>query len=136
MQASAPNYDDYPGLSPMRLRHHAEAAPDFRTGREFRYRIVIGGEIFAEGTFRARQAKTAAVYISTCLFSQQRRTVGAEVQVLDARDGSLLAAERAERRTYRDKTVTTWQRVPLPEAPPEGATSPALPASVPVPVLA
>lgn len=107
MQASAPNYDDYPGLSPMRLRDHDEAAPDFRTGLEFRYRILIGGEIFAEGTFRAKRAKTAAVYIYTCLFSQQRRTIGAEIQVLDARDGRLLAAERAERRTYGGKTVTT-----------------------------
>ena len=125
MQASAPNYYDYPGLSPMRLRHHDEATPRFRTGREFRYRILIGGEIFAEGTFRGDEPRGVATEISTCLFSQQRRTVGAEIQVLDLRDGRLLAAERAERLTFRDKTVTTWQRVPLPESPPEGASIPA-----------
>lgn len=131
MQASAPNHCEFPGLSPMRLRHHDEVAPEFRAGREFRYRILIGGETFAEGTFRATRAKMAAVDISTCLFSEQRRTVGAEVQVLDARDGRLLAARRAERRTYGGETVTTWQRVPLPESPPAGASAPALPPSVP-----
>ncbi len=124
MQASAPNYYDYPGLSPMRLRQHDALAPEFREGREFRYRIVIGGEIFAEGTFRANRAKTAAVDISTCLFSEQRRTVGAEVQVLDARDSRVLAVRRAERRTYSGDTVTTWQHVPPPEAVPTAASTP------------
>lgn len=136
MQASAPNYDDYPGLSPMRLRHHAEATPEFRAGREFRYRIVIGGETFAEGTFRGDTPRGVATDISTCLFSQQRRIAGAEIQVLDPRDRRVLAVRRAERRTYRDKTVTTWQHRPLPEPSPLAATAPALPASVPAPVLA
>lgn len=128
MQSSAPNYEDYPGLSPMRLRQHDEVAPEFRAGREFRYRILIGGEIFAEGTFRANRAKTAAVDISTCLFSEQRRTLGAEVQVLDMRDGRVLAVRRAERRTYSGDTVTTWQRASLPEAASAGASTPAVPA--------
>ena len=136
MPASAPNYDDYPGLSPMRLRHHDEACPEFRTGREFKYRIVIGGETFAEGTFRANQAKIAAVDISTCLFSEQRRTVGAEIQVLDPRDGRLLAVKRAERRTFRDRTVTTWQHQPLPEAAPIETTAPTAPTTVPEPAPA
>jgi len=136
MPASEPNYNAFPGLSPMRLRHHDEACPEFRTGREFKYRIVIGGETFAEGTFRAKQAKIAAVDISTCLFSEQRRTVGAEIQVLDPRDGRLLAVKRAERRTFRDRTVTTWQHQPLPAAAPVAATAPALPATVPAPALA
>ena len=131
MPASAPNYYEYPGLSPMRLRHHDQRAPEFRTGRAFRYRILIGGETFAEGMFRGDTPRGVATDISTCLFSEQRRTVGAEVQVLDAQDGRLLAACRAERRTYRDKTVTTWQRVPLSEPAPLAASAPALPASVP-----
>ena len=136
MPASEPNYYAFPGLSPMRLRHHDEACPEFRTGPEFKYRIVIGGETFAEGTFRAKQAKIAAVDISTCLFSEQRRTVGAEIQVLDPRDGRLLAVKRAERRTFRDRTVTTWQHQPLPEAAPLRAAAQALPATVPEPAPA
>lgn len=136
MQASAPNHDEHPGLSPMRLRHHAAASAAFREGREFRYRIVIDGEIFAEGTFRGDKPRGVATDISTCLFSEQRRTVGAEIQVLDPRDDRVLAAERAERHTFGGKTVTTWQRVPLPEAPPAGASAPAPPASVPAPAPA
>ena len=131
MPASEPNYYAFPGLSPMRLRHHDEACPEFRTGPEFKYRIVIGGETFAEGTFRAKQAKIAAVDISTCLFSEQRRTVGAEIQVLDPRDARLLAVRRAERRTYSGDTVTTWQYQPLPEAAPIETTAPTAPATVP-----
>ena len=125
MPASEPNYEDYPGLSPMRLRHHDEECPEFRTGPEFKYRIVIDGKTFAEGTFRAKRAKTAALDISTCLFSEQRRTVGAEIQVLDPRDARLLAVRRAERRTYSGDTVTTWQYQPLPEAAPIETTAPA-----------
>lgn len=136
MQASAPNHDEHPGLSPMRLRHHAEASPAFRTGREFRYRIVIDGEIFAEGTFRGDEPRGVATYISTCLFSEQRRTPGAEIQVLDPRDERVLAVRRAERRTYRDKTVTTWQHQPRPETSPLAASAPALPASVAAPAPA
>ena len=136
MPASEPNYEDYPGLSPMRLRHHDEACPEFRTGHEFKYRIVIGGKTFAEGMFRAKRAKLAAAEITTCLFSEQRRTVGAEIQVLDAQDGRLLAVERAERRTFRDRTVTTWQHQPLPEAAPLRAAAQALPATVPEPAPA
>ena len=136
MPASEPNYDDFPGLSPMRLRGHDEACPEFRTGPEFKYRIVIGGETFAEGTFRAKRAKTAALDISTCLFSEQRRTAGAEIQVLDPRDGRLLAVRRAERRTYSGDTVTTWQHQPLPAAAPVETTVPALPVPVPEPAPA
>lgn len=128
MPASEPNYYAFPGLSPMRLRHHDEACPEFRTGPEFKYRIVICGKTFAEGTFRAKRAKTAALDISTCLFSEQRRTVGAEIQVLDPRDARLLAVRRAERRTYSGDTVTTWQYQPLPEAAPIETTPPPVPA--------
>ena len=136
MPASEPNYDAYPGLCPFRLQHHDEACPEFRTGPEFRYRILVGGKTFAEGMFRAKRPTLAAAEISTCLFPEQRRAVGAEIQVLDARDGRLLAVERAERRTFRDRTVTTWQRQPLPETAPIGATVPALPATVPEPAPA
>lgn len=136
MQASAPNHYGYPGLSPMRLRHHDEACAAFRTGREFRYRIVIDGETFAEGTFRGDEPRGVATYISTCLFSEQRRTPGAEIQVLDPRDERVLAVRRAERRTFRDKTVTTWQHQPLAEPSPLAASAPARPASVAAPALA
>lgn len=136
MQASAPKHDEHPGLSPMRLRHHAEASPEFRTGREFRYRIVIAGEIFAEGTFRGDEPRGVATDISTCLFSQQRWTPGAEIQILDPRDARVLAVRRAERRTYRDKTVTTWQHQPLAEPSPLAASAPARPASVAAPAPA
>ena len=130
MPASAPNYDAYPGLSPMRLRHHDESCAEFRTGRAFRYRILIGGETFAEGTFRGDTPRGVAMDISTCLFSEQRRTVGAEVRILDAQGGRPLAARRAERRTYSGKTVTTWQRVEPPESAPLAASAPALPTPV------
>ena len=136
MQASAPNYYGYPGLSPMRLRHHDKACAEFRTGRVFRYRILIGGETFAEGTIRAQDAKRAAIDVTTCLFSKERRTVGAEVQAVDAQDSRLLAAARAERRTYGGDTVTTWQSVDLPEPAPLAASAPALPASVAAPAPA
>ena len=136
MPASAPNYDDYPGLSPMRLRGLDKKVPEFRTGCAFRYRIRIGGETFAEGTIRSTDAKMAAVDAASCLFSEQRRTVGATVQILDPQDGRLLAAERAERRTFGGDTVTTWQRVPLPEPSPLAASAPALPAPVAAPAPA
>ena len=131
MPASEPNYDDYPGLSPMRLRGHDEVCPEFRTGPEFKYRIVIDGKTFAEGTFRGDKPAGVATDISTCLFSEQRRTVGAEIQVLDPRDGRLLAVRRAERRTYSGDTVTTWQHQPLLEAAPIATSAPTAPTTVP-----
>ena len=136
MPASEPNYDDYPGLSPMRLRGHDRTCPEFRTGPEFKYRIVIDGKTFAEGKFRGDKPAGVATDISTCLFSEQRRTVGAEIQVLDPRDGRLLAVRRAERRTYSGDTVTTWQHQALPAAAPVETTVPALPVAAPEPAPA